>query len=203
MSKQYRMQIPDDLLEQGFPVEWIVIDESGTVVVHYTGPHLLANITVDDRFLLAWPDNFRYQINTGQTVEFRVTPCEVPQPFGDDLCKCGNEARCNANLGGGNRNPITGGYRRQMCDMPASHRPDLDCGAVWRWVNDDEMYAMTRFALKERFDHVTADNHCLICGRQPVTANLVATAERLVERSTKNPEKLERLLARMKKKARR
>ena len=193
---EFRVQIPQEMLAAGYPVEWVVISDDGTVTIHYSSPVLLENMTVDDRKILNLADGLKYLIGCGQTVEIQMRSAFGAKPT-LIKCKCGSDARCN------HRCFDAGG----ACTRVLGHAGACGEGGLWRvvpswyWV-PGELDQVIR--TEGPVDH---DGFCRICGQKSYRADLMnwlaqANATPRAKDNTKATRELARARRRLNKKGR-
>lgn len=185
---EYRWQIPSELLDAGFPVEWIVITDEGSVYVHYANPVMLETLSLDDRRIIEDPGPMlRVTIGTGQTVEMAMRRTSGAL---DLVERCPN---CKQPM----PDPITHPWTEHR---PSPWPGDMSC---------DECQLMTNrrvtIAARNRAEHPAKppwwreDGYCPACGQKPERMRLLEQAMSKIKKapaSEKN-NKLQRELARM------
>lgn len=204
MARQFRVQIPQELLDAGFPVEWLVIDDSGTVTIHYSTPVLLDNVTVDDRPIINLSTGLKLLIGTGETMEVQM---QLAEPFmaglHDDRCP-----NCNQPMPEQPLHPWS-----PECPSPNEWRDAYGsasdaCALCARMADARAVLVNYKASLGNNARmykmEVVADGVCRYCGQAFVGAELLAEATKLVAAGAKvqhrNTDKAQRLLERKRRK---
>lgn len=178
------------MLDAGFPVEWVVITDEGSVYIHYANPVVMGSLSLDDRPIVEEPGpGLRVVIGTGQTVELTTRRASGSW---DTVVRCAN---C--------KQPVPDKIEHPWvpCPWPVLDEPGCrEC----RVMETRRTVIESKMSLAHQ-PWWRGDGYCPACGQKPARMRLIETVQKMVakvpasEKSNKTLRELARLMRRLKK----
>lgn len=171
---EYRIAIPSELLDAGFPVEWVVITDEGSVYIHYSNPVVLETMNLDDRRVVEDPGpTLRMLIGTGQTIEITT---KRANGLYDLVERCPN---CKQTL------PETLTHPWVQCPSPSSTLVPVQCYECMRMAERIEIIRDAGAADQIQTTWRT-DGYCGVCGQKPARMRLMETVKKTLQKTPIN-----------------